>query len=36
MAREGYNENDEYYITIQTLLVRRIVKANPFGQAAAI
>ena len=36
MAREGDNDNDEYYILIQTRSGRRINKPNRFGQAAAI
>ena len=36
MAREGDNDNDEYYVTIQTRLGRRIVNPNRFVQAAAI
>ena len=30
MAREGDNDNDEYYVLIQTGLNRRIVKPNFF------
>ena len=36
MAREGDNDNDEYYVPIQTRLGRRIVNPNCFGQSAAI
>ena len=36
MAREGDNDNGEYYVPIQTRLGRRIVKPNRFGQEAAI
>ena len=36
MDQEGDNENDEYYVLIQTRLVQRIVKPNRFGQASAI
>ena len=36
MDREGDNDNDKYYVPIQTRSGRRIVKPNCFGQAAAI
>ena len=36
MAREGDNDNDEYYVPIRTRSVRIIFKTNIFGQAAAI
>ena len=36
MDREGDNDNDEYYIPIQTRSGRRIFKPNSFGQSAAI
>ena len=36
MAREGDNDNDKYYVPIQTRSVRRIVKPNRFVQAATI
>ena len=36
MAQKGDNENDKYYVPIQTRLGRRIVKPNCFGQSAAI
>ena len=36
MAREGDNDNDEYYVLIKTRSGRIIVKPNHFGQAAAI
>ena len=36
MAQEGDNENDEYYVPIQTRSGQIIVKTNRFGQAAAI
>ena len=36
MAREGDNDNDKYYVPIQNISGRRIVKPNRFGQAAAI
>ena len=36
MAQEGNNENDDYYIPIQTRSGGRIVNPNRFGQAAAI
>ena len=36
MDREGDNENDKYYVLIQTRSGQRIVKPNRFGQAAAI
>ena len=36
MAWEGDNENDEYYVPIQTRPGWLIVKPNRFGQATAI
>ena len=36
MAREVDNENDEYYVLIQTKLGGIIIKTNRFRQAAAI
>ena len=36
MAQEGDNDNDEYYIPIQTISGRIFVKPNQFGQATAI
>ena len=36
MDREGDNDNDKYYVLIQTISGQRIVKPNRFGQAAAI
>ena len=36
MARERDNNNDEYYVPIQTISSQRIVKPNSFGQASAI
>ena len=36
MAREGDNDNDKYYVPIQTRSSRRIVQPNHFGQASAI
>ena len=36
MSRQGDNDNDEYYVLIQTILGRRIFKLNIFGQSAAI
>ena len=36
MAREGDNDNYEYYLLIQTRSGQRIVKPNSFGQAAVI
>ena len=36
MAQEGYDENDEYDVTIQTRLGRIIVDKNRFGKATAI
>ena len=36
MAREVDNDNDEYYVPIQTRLGRIFVTPNSFGQAAAI
>ena len=36
MTGEGDNENDEYYIPIETIAGQRIVKPNQFGQATII
>ena len=36
MDREGDNDNDKYYVPIQTRSGRIIVNPNRFGQAAAI
>ena len=36
MVLEGDNENDEYYVPIQTRYYRRIIRPNSFGQLAAI
>ena len=36
MAREGDNENDKYYVLIQTRSGQIIVKPNRFGQVVAI
>ena len=36
MDREGDNDNDEYYVLIQTRSGRIIVKLNRFGKAAVI
>ena len=36
MTLEVDNDNDEYYVLIQTILVRIIVGSNIFGQATAI
>ena len=36
MAREGDNDNDEYYVPIKTRLGRKIIKTNRFGQSSAI
>ena len=36
MSRDGHNANDEYYVLIQIILGRRIVKPNRFGNAAAV
>ena len=36
MDREVDNDNDEYYVPIQSRAGRRIVKQNIFGQEAAI
>ena len=36
MAREVDNDNDEYYVPIQTISGRIIVKPNRFGQASEI
>ena len=36
MTLEVDNDNDEYYVLIQTILVRIIVRSNIFGQATAI
>ena len=35
MDGEGDNENDEYYVPVQTIPDRIIVKPNRFGQAAS-
>ena len=35
MDQEGDNDNDEYYVQIQTGSGRRTVKPNRLGQAAA-
>ena len=36
MDQQGYNDNDEHYVPIQTRLSRRLNKPNRFVQAAAI
>ena len=36
MTREGNNDNDEYYVPIQTRSCRIIVNIDPFVQAATI
>ena len=36
MDQEGDNENDKYYVPIQTRSGQIIVKPNRFGQAAAM
>ena len=36
MDREGDNDNDKYYVPIQTRSGQRTVKPNRFGKAATI